>query len=129
MGDINISDLTLEQKVVLRLAELGFLTSAGDIRRAMNEFQYANYLITPINDDGTVDTDSDADGVPDKGEDAIENAPGLPNDCECDGDHIIVECEHQPLSIDEIQDVFDNGTYDDPNEIPKSNIDDIFDKK
>jgi hypothetical protein len=107
MKDVNISELTLEQKVVLRLAELGFLTSAGDIQRALREFQYANYMISPINDDGTVAPDNNDDGIPDTGEDAIIGAPGL-GDCECDGDHIIVECEHQALTKEEIQEVFDN---------------------
>jgi hypothetical protein len=103
MDNINISDLTLEQKVVLRLAEMGFITSYGDIQRALKEVQYANYMISPINDDGSTGSDIDNDGNTDKPEDVIENAPGLP---ECDGD-CEPDCNHEPLTNEEIQQVFD----------------------
>ena len=107
MANIDISKLTTEQKVVLRLAEMGIITSAGDIQRAMKEFQYANYLVTPIQDDGKInpDIDDDGDGIPDSNpskDDIINAAPGIP-DVEYDGD-----CDHEALTNDEIQEVFDN---------------------
>ena len=118
MNDINISNLTIEQKVVLRLAELGFLTSAGDIQRALDEFKYANYMISPINDDGTIHqpVDKDGDGIPDETttEENIENAPGVP-----DGE---AECDHEALTTEEIQTVFDN----DYEALRKYEIDSIF---
>ena len=118
MDDKNISDLTIEQKVVLRLAELGFLTSAGDIQRALDEFKYANYMISPINEDGTLhpNVDKDGDGIPDKTttEENIENAPGVP-----DGESL---CDHEPLSNEEIQTVFDN----DYEALSNSEIDSVF---
>lgn len=103
MANIDISKLTIEQKVVLRLAEMGIITSAGDIQRAMKEFQYANYLVSPIQDDGKLhpDIDVDGDGTPDSNpdrDDIINAAPGVP-----DG-----ECDHTALTTDEIQEVFDN---------------------
>ena len=114
----NISEYTIEQKVVLRLAELGFLTSAGDIQRALDEFKYANYMISPINDDGTIhkEVDKDGDGIPDKTttEENIENAPGVPDE----------ECNHAPLSNEEIQTVFDN----DYESLSNSDIDSVFNK-
>lgn len=106
MADIDISKLTIEQKVVLRLAEMGIITSAGDIQRAMKEFQYANYLVSPIQDDGKLhpDIDVDEDGIPDSNpskDDIINAAPGV--DAECD-----VDCNHEALTNEEIQEVFDN---------------------
>ena len=103
MANIDISKLTIEQKVVLRLAEMGIITSAGDIQRAMKEFQYANYLVTPIQDDGKIhpDVDADGDGIPDSNpskDDIINAATGVP-----DGD-----CDHEALTNDDIQEVFDN---------------------
>lgn len=113
MDNIDVSKLTLEQKVVMRLAELGYLTSYGDIQRALADMQYANYLISPIQDNGNVnpDIDTDEDGKPDSNptfDDIVSNAPGVP---ECDGDHVI-ECEHQALTNEEIQEVFDNDYKD-----------------
>lgn len=106
-NNINVSELTLEQKVVLRLAEMGFLTSGGDIQRAMKEFQYANYMISPINDDGSLhpEIDKDNDGIPDNTtiKENIENATGI----ECDG-NCEAECDHEALTNEEIQDVFDS---------------------
>lgn len=108
MNNIDISKLTLEQKVVLRLAELGYITSYGDVQRALDDMQYANYLITPIQDDGKInpDIDLDGDGTTDDNpshDDIITNAPGVP-DC----DNVIIECDHEALTPEEIQEVFDN---------------------
>lgn len=105
---IDISKLTTEQKVVYRLAEMGIITSAGDIQRALKEFQYANYLIQPIQDDGSVhpDFDIDGDGTPDEDpdiKDIISNSPGLDNEVDIEG-----ECDHEALTNEEIQEVFDN---------------------
>lgn len=97
--NIDISKLTLEQKVVLRLAKMGFLTSYGDIQRALKEFQYANYMISPISDDGSIHppVDKDNDGIPDDTttKENIENAEG-------------VDCTHTALSFEKIKEVFDN---------------------
>ena len=103
--NIDKSDLTLEQRVVLKLAKMGFLTSSGDVQRALKEFQYANYMISPINKDGSVhpEIDADKDGVPDENppiKDIIENTSGVTD--------FVEECNHEPLSNDEIQEVFDN---------------------
>lgn len=115
--NIDISNLTVEQKVVLRLAEMGFLTSSGDIQRALDEFQYANYMISPIEDDGSLypTIDKDDDGVPDKTtpEENIENATGV----ECEN-----ACDHESLTNEEIQTVFDN----DYESLSNSEIDNIF---
>ena len=109
MANIDISKLTLEQKVVYRLAELGFITSAGEIQRALNDVQFANFMISPINDDGSLypEVDLDNDGVPDENpsiNDIMQNTPGIPP---CDGD-CEAECNHEALTNDEIQEVFDN---------------------
>jgi hypothetical protein len=113
MNNIDISKLTLEQKVVLRLAELGYITSYGDIQRALNDMQYANYMISAVQDDGKInpDIDTDNDGVADENpnfDDIIANAPGVPECDGEDGDHVIIECDHEALTPEEIQEVFDN---------------------
>ena len=110
--EININDLTQEQKVVLRLAEMGIITSAGDIQRALKEFQYANYLISPINDDGTLHfVDINNDGIADEDpsrKDIIESAPGIDCEGECD-----VDCEHEPVSHKDIIELFDDDPTND----------------
>lgn len=77
-----MSELTLEQKVVLHLANKGYLTHAGDVTTALEDNEYAKKLITG---------------------NAI---PGL--DDEIDGSGGSDDCDHEALTNDEIQEVFDN---------------------
>ena len=131
MNNIDISKLTREQKVVLRLAELGYLTSYGDIQRALDDMQYANYMISEMQDDGKVnpDIDLDNDGIADENpshDDIIANAPGVPEG------EVVYECDHEALTPAEIQEIFDN---DDDNVTPEfdndsltpDDIQDVFD--
>lgn len=71
-NDINLSQLSVEQKVVLHLAKQGYITSVGDVAQALREQKYAEYLIT---------------------------GNGLSDD---------IDCNHESLTNDEIQVVFDN---------------------
>jgi hypothetical protein len=75
LKNIDISKLSVEQKVVLHLANQGYITSVGDVTRALKEQAYAEYLIT-------------GNGLSDEG--------------------IGGDCDHEALSNDEIQIVFDN---------------------
>lgn len=72
---IDKSNLSVEQKIVLHLANQGYITSVGDVTRALHEQAYAEYLIT-------------GNGLSD--------------------DFIDSECDHEALTKDEIQIVFDN---------------------
>ena len=74
LKSIDKSNLSVEQKIVLHLANLGYFTSVGDVTRALKEQAYAEYLVT-------------GNGLSDEG---------------------IGECEHEVLSKEEIQEVFDN---------------------
>ena len=80
-----MENLTLEQKVILHLAKKGYLTNAGDVQRALKEFEYAGKMVT-----GNV-------------------TPGLEDDIkeEVNAGNIEV-CDHKALTNDEIQEVFDN---------------------
>ena len=75
-GNIDTTNLSVEQKIVLHLAKTGYLTSTGDITRALAEQSYAEYLVT-------------GNGLSDEGI----------------GDAI---CDHEALTNEEIQEVFDN---------------------
>lgn len=75
---MDINNLTLEQKVVLHLANKGYLTNGGDIQRALREFEYADRMITG------------------------NEIPGLRDEME------EADCTHEALTTDEIQEVFDN---------------------
>ena len=77
-----MGELTLEQKVVLHLANKGYLTNAGDVTTALEDNEYAKKLITG---------------------NAI---PGL--DDEIDGSDTPSDCDHEALTNEEIQEVFDN---------------------
>ena len=46
LKSIDKSNLSVEQKIVLHLANLGYFTSVGDVTRALKEQAYAEYLIT-----------------------------------------------------------------------------------
>ena len=50
-----MKNLTLEQKVILHLAKKGYLTNAGDIQRALKEFEYANEMVAATGDPGLKD--------------------------------------------------------------------------
>ena len=88
---MDTSKLTLEQKVVLHLAKKGYLTNSGDIQRALKEFEYANRMITALNEPGLKDDIKDA----------IESG-------EIEGGGGSADCEHESLTNEEIQEVFDN---------------------
>ena len=76
-NNINESKLSVEQKIVLHLARTGYLTSGGDIQRALVDQKYAEYLIT--------------------GNGLSDEFPGGEGDC-----------DHEPLSKEEIEEVFNN---------------------
>ena len=84
-----MENLTLEQKVILHLAKKGYLTNAGDIQRALKEFEYANEMVTATGDPGLKDDI--------KEEITSGNIEGVTGDC-----------EHEALTNEEIQVVFDN---------------------
>lgn len=73
--NIDTTNLSVEQKIVLHLAKTGYLTSTGDITRALAEQPYAEYLIT-------------GNGLSDEG---------------------IGDCDHEALTNEEIERVFDDG--------------------
>lgn len=76
-----MGELTLEQKVVLHLANKGYLTNAGDVTTALKDNEYAKKLITG---------------------NAI---PGLDDEIDGSGE---ADCDHEALTNEEIQEVFDN---------------------
>jgi predicted phosphodiesterase len=71
--------LSLEQKIIKNLAERGYITHVGDITKALREEEYAEKLLS-----GKTEPIPDLDNV-------VEG-----------------ECDHEPLTNDEIQEVFDN---------------------
>lgn len=80
--------LTLEQKIVYFLAERGLITNAGEVFAALRDFTHAEKMLT------------------------VEGDPGLKDDIanaiisgEIEGGE---ECDHESLSNEEIQEVFDN---------------------
>ena len=83
--------LTLEQKIIKYLADKGYITNAGDVQRALKEFEYAEKMVS------------------------AEGKPGLKDDIkdaiisgEIDGEVNMGDCDHEPLTNEEIQEVFDN---------------------
>lgn len=78
-----MATLTIEQKIVKHLAKKGFLTSGGDIQRALVDPDYADYLIRGMIGET---------GIPDINDDGSTGE----------------ECDHQPLSNEQIKEVFDN---------------------
>jgi hypothetical protein len=79
LNNIDVSKLSVEQKIVLYLAEIGVLTNNGDIQRALVDQAYAEFLIT-------------GNGL----------ADDIPSCDDPDHEH----CDHEPLSNDEIERVF-----------------------
>jgi hypothetical protein len=80
-----MENLTLEQKIIKYLADKGYITNVGDVITALKDFSYAEKMITG----------NDTPGIKD---DIIEEGIG-------DG---TAECDHEALTNDEIQEVFDN---------------------
>jgi hypothetical protein len=84
-------NLTLEQKIVYFLAKKGYITNVGDVTTALRDFMYAEKMLT------------------------VEGEPGLKDDIanaiisgEIEGEVNIGDCDHEPLTNEEIQEVFDN---------------------
>ena len=75
MKSIDTTNLSLEQKIVLHLANKGYITAVGDVERALKDQAYADFLVT---------------------------GNGLSDDV------ITGDCNHESLTNDEIQVVFDN---------------------
>jgi hypothetical protein len=80
--------LTLEQKIVRHLADKGYITNVGDVSRALKEVLYAEYMITGNPIPGIKD---EIQGMISSGELEIEGI-----------------CDHDSLTNEEIQEVFDN---------------------
>lgn len=88
MKDINnMNNMSMEQKIVYHLADLGYITNVGDVCEAMKSTSYAKHLIT-------------GDGIEDEVKDAIDKG-----EIEVEGNG---ECNHEPLTNPEIDEVFDN---------------------
>ena len=75
--------LTLEQKIVKYLADKGCITSVGDVVTALEDVSYAKELISG-NDIPGIEDDLIEEGIVGSG------------------------CDHEALTNDEIQEVFDN---------------------
>jgi hypothetical protein len=82
--------LTLEQKIIKYLADKGYITNVGDVITALKDFSYAEKMVT------------------------VKGEPGLKDDIkdaiisgEVDGE-VSGDCDHEPLTNEEIQEVFDN---------------------
>lgn len=84
-----MKELTLEQKIVKYLAEKGYITNVGDVTRALKDILYAEKMITG----------NEVPGLKDDIKEEIEsgNIEGVTGDC-----------NHEALTNDEIQEVFDN---------------------
>lgn len=85
-----MGELTLEQKIVKHLASQGYLTNVGDVTTALEDNEYAKKLITG----------NDIPGIDDEIEDS-----GMGGS----------DCDHEALTNDEIQVVFDNDEDEDTN--------------
>lgn len=76
-----MSELTLEQKIVKHLALQGYLTNVGDVTTALKDNEYAKKLITG------------------------NDIPGIDDEIDGSGE---ADCDHEALTNEEIQEVFDN---------------------
>lgn len=81
---ISMNTLSIEQKIIKHLANIGFLSSVGDVTEALKSQQYAEWLIT-------------GDGIDDEVKEQY-------------GENIEGDCNHESLTNEEIQEVFDNDT-------------------
>lgn len=86
------TNMSLEQKIIYFLAKKGYITNVGDVTKALRDFMYAEKMLTVEGEHGIKD---DIANAIIKGE--IEG--------EVNGD-----CDHEPLTNEEIQEVFDNDT-------------------
>lgn len=77
-----MKNLTTEQKIIQYLAEMGIITQVGEIAEALKDEKYAKFLIT-------------GDGLSDEVREEY-------------GENIDGDCDHESLSNEEIQEVFDN---------------------
>lgn len=85
-----MENLTLEQKIVYFLAKKGYITNVGDVITALKDFTYAEKMVSAENDPGIKD---DIKEEIESGNIEIEGVTG---------------CDHEALTNDEIQEVFDN---------------------
>lgn len=86
-----MKELTLEQRIVKYLADKGYITNVGDVITALKDFSYAEKMITA----------KDEPGIKDDIKEEIESGK-----LEIEG--ITGDCNHEALTNDEIQEVFDN---------------------
>lgn len=86
-----MENLTLEQKIVKYLADKGYITNVGDVITALKDFTYAEKMISAKNEPGIKD---DIKEEIESGKLDIEGVTG--------------GCDHEALTNDEIQEVFDN---------------------
>ena len=86
-----MENMTLEQKIVKYLADKGYITNVGDVTRALRDILYAEKMVTGNNIPGLKD---DIKEEIESGNIEIEGVTG--------------DCNHEALTNDEIQEVFDN---------------------
>ena len=86
-----MENLTLEQKIIKYLADKGYITNVGDVITALKDFTYAEKMVSG----------NDSPGIKDDIKEEIESG-----NIEIEG--ITGECDHEALTNDEIQEVFDN---------------------
>ena len=86
-----MENLTLEQKIVKYLADKGYISNVGDVTRALKDILYAEKMVT-----GNI-----IPGLKDDIKEEIESG-----NIEIEG--VTGDCNHEALTNDEIQEVFDN---------------------
>ena len=86
-----MENLTLEQKIVKYLADKGYITNVGDVTRALRDILYAEKMVSG----------NDSPGIKDDIKTEIESG-----NLEIEG--VTGECDHEALTNEEIQEVFDN---------------------
>ena len=86
-----MKELTLEQKIVKYLADKGYITNVGDVITALKDFTYAEKMISG----------NDVPSLKDDIKEEIESG-----NIEIEG--VTGDCNHEALTNDEIQEVFDN---------------------
>jgi hypothetical protein len=86
-----MSEMTLEQKIIKYLADKGYITNVGDVITALKDFSYAEKMVSA----------EGKPGIKDDIKDAIISG-------EIDGEVNMGDCDHEPLTNEEIQEVFDN---------------------
>ena len=86
-----MENLTLEQKIIKYLADKGYITNVGDVITALKDFTYAEKMVTS----------NETPGLKDDIKEEIESG-----NIEIEG--VTGDCNHESLTNDEIQEVFDN---------------------